>query len=231
VPFASVPEVEAAGVPPQNKAARALEEARSGALSRRNGDIVGACRAFERAVDLTPTWAVAQLELGRCYRLLGDPKGSALTHLNLALKWLPKWSLIHIELGRLAEDNRRLDAAGAAYGKAETLAAADIRAAGGAARLAPHSSGSARLIRLRRLLNRQPGNLALLHELALNAEAVSSMDEAQEALVKILKRSRYPKRAAARLVRFGKRTGRAGAEKIGKNVLSKGLGKGKSRSK
>jgi tetratricopeptide (TPR) repeat protein len=231
LPLADTPQARAVEDPVVNKATRALEKARAGALARRNGDIVGACRAFEGAVELTPTWAVAQLELGRCYRLLGDPKGSALTHLNLALKWLPAWSLIHIELGRLAEDNRRLDAAGVAYSKAESLAAADIRAAGGAARLAPHNSGSARLIRLRRILKRQPGNLALLHELAVNAEAVSAFDEAQDALVKILERSRYPQRAAARLVRFGQRTGRLEAQKIGKNLLSKGFGKGKTRSR
>ena len=85
-------------------AARALEAARQGALARRRGDIASACQAFEHAVHLTPTWAVAQLELGRCYRLLGDPRGKARSHLELAKKWLPDWSLVHIELGRLMED-------------------------------------------------------------------------------------------------------------------------------
>ena len=195
----------------KNNASLALEAARSGALARRNGEIVKACSSFERAVELTPTWAVAQMELGRCYRLLGDPKGVARSHLELALKWLPKWSLVHIELGRIAEDQRMPKIAGEYYAQAEQLAAADIRAAGGSARLAPASSPAAKLVRLRRIIQRQPNNLALLGELAKLAESISALDEAERALRTIVKLSRYPKRSAARLVRFGKRTGRSEA--------------------
>ena len=207
--------------PTQDKAALALKAAREGALSRRQGDLVKACRAFERAAELTPTWAVARLELGRCYRLLGDPNGSAAAHLKSALKWLPKWSLIHIELGRIAEDERRLEDAGKAYERAEELAPADIRAASGAARLASSPREAGQIARLRRILKRQPGNLALLRELADKTEARGAFAEAEAALVEILKRSQFRGRAAARLALFGERTKRSTAIKTAQDAFSK----------
>lgn len=211
-----------------NKASLALKAARKGALARQRGDLVKACRSFERAVALTPTWGIAQLELGRCYRLLGDPEGLAKKHLLEALRWLPKWGLIHIELAKLAEDNRRMEAAGRAYREAEKLAPADVRAASGAARLAPMASSALRMVRLRRILKRQPHNLALINALAQEAESNGALAEAEGLLLRAMKQSRYPGQAAARLARFALRHQRKKALSAAKRVLKH---KGKRRQR
>jgi tetratricopeptide (TPR) repeat protein len=134
---------------------------------------------------------------------------------------LPKWSLIHIELGRIAEDQRRLEDAGKAYERAQELAPADIRAAGGAARLGSCAGEAAQIVRLRRILKRQPANLALLRDLADKTEARGALAEAESALLEVLKLSQFRGQAAGRLALFGERTKRPTAIKAAQAAFAK----------
>jgi tetratricopeptide (TPR) repeat protein len=203
------------------RAQEALALARHAAISRRHGHLVKSCELFTRAMRLTPTWAVAQLEVGRCLRLLGDPERKALGHLRKALKWYPQWSLVHVEVGRLAEDRGQHKDAIRAYRRASRLTPVDIRAVDGLARYARRDGGLPALVRVRRLVHRMPHSVAAWRKLADIAEAQKAYTEAEKAWMEIVKRSQYTKRAAAGMARFALRAGRHKALLKAKKLLQK----------
>ncbi len=204
------------------KAEQALLAARRGALARRAGDLASSCRAFDRAVKLAPNWAVAQLELARCLRLLGAPRAQAERHLALALRWYPRWSLVHIELGKLSEDHGLRARAHAAYRRAVALEPADVRGQAGLVRSFANRRAPALLRYLKRLLARQPNDIAVWRRLAVVYEARKQLVQAEHALRQVLARSRHPAAAAAALGRFGVRTGRPAAVQTARKLLKAG---------
>ncbi|MGM0574564.1 MAG: tetratricopeptide repeat protein [Myxococcota bacterium] len=200
-------------------ATRALEQVGQGAVDLRKGRLLDACAHFRRAVDLTPTWAMAHFELGRCLRLVGDPAGEARAHLEEAVERLPDRPLLWIELARLEEDQGHREAALEAWREALGLSPADARVGDALARLAPAGEGAPTLERLRRKTRRSPSDAAAWRRLAEVAESMGALDEAEEALEHLLELAADPRSAAAALGRFGLRHDRPGAVRRARGAL------------
>lgn len=192
-----------------------------GALALRDGDLDLACRRFGNAVALTPTWAMARYELGRCLRLVGDPDGDAEEHLRIAADGLPDRGVVRLEMAKLLEDQGRPKEARKWYREALVLSPADVRADAGAARIFPPKAADKALPALRRVQRRLPGELAWWSRLAEAAEGAGLLDEAEEALRRLLEASADRGRAAARLALFGRRTGREKAVQAAAKALSR----------
>lgn len=199
----------------------ALQAARQGALARKRGDLAASCRAFSKAVQLTPKWALAQLELGRCLRLLGAPYSHMSRHLELALRWFPGWSLVHIEAGLAAEDSGLKSVARASYRKALTLNPKDIRAQAGLTRVSPTLPLDAQITHLKSFLRRHPHSIAATRQLARALEKKGAFDQAETLLRQVLRQSRHKTAAAAALGKFGQRTGRPLAIETAQKALKR----------
>lgn len=207
-------------VPGDDRATRALVAVGDGALALRSGRLVAACDAFERAVRLTPTWAMARLEYARCLRLLGDPRGEAPAHLEAALTALADRAAPYLEQAHREEDAGRMTEAFAAYRQAESLSRGEPEAEAGLVRCAPTSAGLSTLERVRRASRGSPALLAAWRRVAEVAEAVGSLDEAELALRYLVDHSASPKRAASDLAAFSQRTGRSTAMQRARQVLA-----------
>ena len=194
---------------PERTATAALKAVARGALARRAGDLLGACAAFREAMRLTPTWAAANFEFGRCLRLLGDPWQTADDHLRQAVRTLPDRPVLRLELAKQARDRGDLSSALATYRKVAALVPRDVDAAEGVAMLGPPSDETAK--RLERLIAHQPLNLGVWRRLAEVYEKLGRLAEAEAALEIIVKRSVNRGASAAALGRFGVRTGRKSA--------------------
>lgn len=190
-----------------------------GALALRSGRLVEACEAFERAVAMTPTWAMAQLELARCLRLIGDPRGDAGQHLATALAALQDRPAPFLERGHRAEDAGDLEEACASYGEALSLDPGSAEAQAGLVRCVPIAAGLSTLERVRRASRGSPALLAAWWRVAEVAEALGFLDEADAALRYLIDHSAAPKRAAAALAAFAARHSRPSAMQRARQVL------------
>lgn len=202
-------------VPDRDKATRSLEALKAGMAEQREGRLVEACALLREATELTPTWDLAHLAMASCLRLVGDPFGTAASHLDKAGAVGSDRPGMHVELAKLAEDKGDLERARLEWQRVSELAPADVRPLAASARL----SGPGELERLRALTRRQPMNLAAWGKLADAAERARQLDEAEAALRWILARTANRTRAAARLGRFGERHGRAEALQAAREVL------------
>ncbi len=204
----------------EDRATRALAEVGEGALALRSGRLVAACESFGRAVHLTPTWAMARLEYARCLRLLGDPRGEAPAHLEVVLAALADRAAPFVERAHYEEDAGRMTEAFAAYRQAESLSRGDPETEAGLARCAATSAGLTTLERVRRASRGSPALLAAWWRVAEVAEAVGFLDEAELALRYLVDHSTAPKRAAAALAAFARRTARPAAMQRARGVLA-----------
>jgi predicted Zn-dependent protease len=189
----------------------------AGTAERKAGNLVGACRSFARAVELTPAWGMARLELAQCLRLTGDPNGDAGTHLQAAKAELQDRSVYWIEAARLLEDAAQPGEAAEAYGRSLRLFPAEVRASTG---LALTGSDATAIDRLRALAERQPSNLRAWSRLADLAEGAGRVEEAERALRQIVSLSGDRTRAAARFGRFGERVGRPALAAEARRILA-----------
>lgn len=187
-----------------NRAERALSVLRDGAEALHGGRIARACDGFRRAVELTPTWGMARLELGRCLRLLGRPGEEAGRHLERALELLPERAVVRAELGRRACDRGRPEAARQWFQRALDRDPGRDGVRDALAGAIPETPTVATLERLRALTERRPAEVAAWRLRARVAEALGNLDEARRALERAVELARGPEAAAA-LGRFGRR--------------------------
>jgi AraC-like DNA-binding protein len=202
-----------------DRATRALAEVGEGALALRSGRLLAACDAFGRAVKLTPTWAMARLEYARCLRLVGDPRGEAPAHLEVALAALADRAAPFVERAHQEEDAGRMLEAFGAYRQAEILARNDPEAEAGLVRCSATTAGITTLERVRRASRGSPALLAAWWRVAEVAEAVGFLDEAELALRYLVDHGASPKRAAAALAAFSQRTSRPAAMQRARQVI------------
>ncbi len=201
-------------------AGRALQAFEGGAAAMAQGRLVDACVAYDKAVRLTPTWALARLELGRCARLMGDPAGVADLHLRRAATAMADRAVVHLERGLAAEDLGRTRHAREHFRRAASVAPTDPRVTPALARVvSDRRVGVVELEHLRRLVASQPEELAAWRQLADVSERVGALDEAERALRHVLESARDKAGAAVALARFGARTDRPAAVEEGRRAL------------
>jgi predicted CXXCH cytochrome family protein len=97
-----------------------------GALALQRGSVLEAKAAFERALELDPTFAPAAVNLAEAHRVSGDESGAERV-LREALVRQPSEAAVHHALGLSLVRQRRLMDGVAALGKAHELAPANVR--------------------------------------------------------------------------------------------------------
>ena len=165
-----------------------------------------ACRAYEAAIEVLPTWWMPRLAFVNCGRYVGAPTAVLLEHARFAVRARPGLALAHARLGFVLEDAGKIAEARRAYESALRVRAGmfDVRYRLGVM-LARQGKSRAARRHLEQVLKSRPDHVVALRYLAGMYEKLGRLAQAEAAYRELEVRSRYPALALARLIRFYQR--------------------------
>ncbi len=187
----------------RNHASRASLWMRKGDRALRKNDIRKACEAYQSAHKALPSWWMPHLAIVRCGRITGISLATLLTHALYARKARPQIALTHLEYGAVLEELGRNQEAARSY---EAALRIDVNRHHARQRLGMLLASLGNLKAARRHLEnvRRHGFDTIRGQLSLAQiyEKLRMLPKAEAALQDVVKRSRYPSQAMARLIRF-----------------------------
>lgn len=177
-----------------------------------NGAVAKACKAYDDATEVLPTWWIARLGAVRCGRLVGRPVEELAAHLEAAEQAYPTGPLIHLQRGILSEDQGDLAGARAAYDMALDLAPQlrEARRRLAAVAMASGDWGTARA-ELERLVEGPAADPLARVQLARAYEQLGLPTEAAAQLEHVVRAAPFRRGAQVRLMRLYERIGDARA--------------------
>lgn len=224
---------DASGQPPdpasrvRNRADRAARTMRVGDAKLRLGDLRGACGDYAKAIEILPSWWMPRLAIVRCGRFTGLPLKTLTTHAEFAVRARPEIPITHVQYGLVLEEAGDLDAAIAAYQAAlrrhSALPEARYRLGMLLSRRRRYKAATRHLehaVAMRPLMVQARAKLAHLYE------KVGRIADAESGLVELLTRSRNPRLAFSRLIRFYRRQGMAKRERTARQRYRKRFHRG-----
>jgi tetratricopeptide (TPR) repeat protein len=192
----------------RNRAVRAAALVRQGDKHFRRDDYGRACGFYAKAIAVLPSWWMPRLAVVRCGRIIGLSPKFLLKHARFAVKSRPQITLTHMEYGHVLEELERRVEAVRAYQAALRLDPdrGDIRIRLGTlqGRIGkPHLKAAERHLSAGLAVN--PRHMAARLALARVYEGLGLLKKAGLQYRVLVKRTLYPAKALARLIRFYER--------------------------